>query len=264
MSPKCTQFWIIPSHLVPMNSVWIPPCCSISISNYSACSVKTLSFSWSPTSSPCPPEVDSLSFFKSFWNISFTFHCYGYSPLSPSCQDYCNYSLTGVPDSVFFFIPSNLFHQAHCSDTLLLPCHSLSQNYRCYILSIIQNLISLFWHASYLPLPCPTGPYLPFCLVFHTTVFIKHPFLPYSIQHQANKSHYAHCHPHICVQISPSISKNPVYFHPSKCTGSLLSSQWFLWPTEPILISLSSKFTAQVCTIIHKPNLHSELPKVFS
>lgn len=126
MSPKCTHFWIIPSHLVPMNSVWIPPCCSISISNYSACSVKTLTFSWPPISSPCPPEVDSLSFFKSFWNVPCTFLCYGHSPLSPSCQDYCNYSLTGFPDSVFFFIPSNLLHQAHCSDTLLLPCHSLS------------------------------------------------------------------------------------------------------------------------------------------
>ena len=63
------------------------------------------------------------------------------------------------------------------------------QNYCCYLLSIIQNLISLFWHAKYLPLPCPTGPYLPFSLFFHTTVCIKHPFLPYSIQHQANKSH---------------------------------------------------------------------------
>lgn len=145
MSSKRTQFWIIPSHLVPMNSVWIPPCCSISISNYSACSVKTLSFSWSPTSSPCPPEVNALSFFKSFWNIPFTFHCYGYSLLSPSCKDYCNYSLTGFPDSVFFFIPSNLLHQAHCSDTLLLPCHSLSPKKKkksptkLLLLSIIYN-----------------------------------------------------------------------------------------------------------------------------
>lgn len=251
MSSKRTQFWIIPSHLVPMNSVWIPPCCSISISNYSACSVKTLSFSWSPTSSPCPPEVNALSFFKSFWNIPFTFHCYGYSPLSPSCKDYCNYSLTGFPDSVFFFIPSNLLHQAHCSDTLLLPCHSLSpkkkknpqQNYCCYLLSIIQNLISLFWHAKYLPLPCPTGPYLPFSLFFHTTVCIKHPFLPYSIQHQANKSHmliatptyvFTSLLPYPNIQFTSTLQNVPEVSFPLNDFFDQLSSYWFLFPPSSL------------------------------
>ena len=30
------------------------------------------------------------------------------------------------------------------------------QNYCCYLLPIIQNLISLFWHARYLPAPMPS------------------------------------------------------------------------------------------------------------
>ena len=139
--------------------------CSISVSNYSACSVKTLTFFWPPTTSPWPPEVDSLSFFKSFWNIPFTFHCYGYSPLSPSCQDYCNYSLTGFPASVFFFIPSNLLHQAHCSDTLLLPCHSLKKKKKksptkLLLLSIIYNSKSnlLILACKVLPPSMPNWP----------------------------------------------------------------------------------------------------------
>ena len=217
--------------------------CSISVSNYSACSVKTLTFFWPPTTSPDPLK---------------SIHCLSsnHSEIYPSLSTATDTHHSAPPAKITVITPllvslplfSSLY-QAICSTRLTALIHysypvipskkkkkNPLQNYCCYLLSTIQNLISLFWHARYFPLPCPIGPYLPFSLFFHTTVCIKHPFLPYSIQHHANKSHHAPCHPHICVHISPSIPKYPIYFHPSKCTGNL-SSQWFLWPVEPILIS---------------------------
>lgn len=117
MSPKCTQFWIIPSHLVPMNSVWIPSCVA-------SASQTTPPALWKLLPSFDPPQLhpDPLK----------SIHCLSsnHSEIYPSLSTATDTHHSAPPAKITVITPllvslplfSSLY-QAICSTRLTAPIH---------------------------------------------------------------------------------------------------------------------------------------------
>lgn len=236
-----------------------PPWCSTSISNYSAFSMKT-AYLLLTSHIFIPPLAEPI---HSFFPQS-TLRYILYSPGLPvgTTQPILPRSLSlFIPSLVSLALFSSLYwaiclHQVHRANTLLSPCRSLILiSPQSLLLSMIYNAksISLLWHSRDLP-PTPN-----WCEPAFSPIISHHcptPSILYChIPSTARPSYFmlclfAHCHPHVCAHISPfvkhPIPKYPNYFHPLKYNWNLTSSRCLLWPIEPILISFSSKLTAQV------------------